>query len=314
MVSATFGEKIDTDTIVLDKTSKEAISELYPEALANNPGFLEEIGHGDTRTYTEDELRRKLQVAQVFVKMANLVILSRGMNVLAEDFRFYSPGTAKLDRDRYLRLTKTIDVAFSTFNVRPTDFTAYKDGVVSFKRTYRTVHNGYLNVGDKTYPPTFVKVVSDVDLCTLSFDDAGLVRAYTFGLMVQLVEAVEDLDAVAEVEAINKRVANQEAKMATLEGQESSIAYSKCKADIYTMGLDREALEEKINSAPNTGGLGGFRGLFAAISAEFPEDLTSLEGTDAYGDIEGRRLAGFSFPSEVREYDAFDMDNFTEMK
>lgn len=46
------------------------------------------------------------------------------------------------------------------------------------------------------------------------------------------------------------------------EGQESSIAYSKCKADIYNMGLDREALEEKINSAPNTGGFGGLRGLF----------------------------------------------------
>lgn len=62
-------------------------------------------------------------MAQVFVKMANLVILSRGMNVLAEDFKFYSPGTRKFDRERYLRLTKTIDVAFSTFNVRPTDFT-----------------------------------------------------------------------------------------------------------------------------------------------------------------------------------------------
>lgn len=40
MVSATFGEKIDTDTIVLDKTSTEAIAELYPEALVNNPGYL----------------------------------------------------------------------------------------------------------------------------------------------------------------------------------------------------------------------------------------------------------------------------------
>lgn len=46
------------------------------------------------------------------------------------------------------------------------------------------------------------------------------------------------------------------------EGQESSIAYSKCKADIETMGLDMEALLEKVNSAPNTEGLGGIPGLF----------------------------------------------------
>ena len=42
MVSATFGEKINTDRIVVDKTAKEALQEEYPEALANNPGFLGE--------------------------------------------------------------------------------------------------------------------------------------------------------------------------------------------------------------------------------------------------------------------------------
>lgn len=40
MVSATFGEKINTDRIVMDKTAAEAIAEQYPEALAKNPGFL----------------------------------------------------------------------------------------------------------------------------------------------------------------------------------------------------------------------------------------------------------------------------------
>lgn len=42
MVSATFGEKINTDKIVLDKTAREAITELYPEACAKNPQFLGE--------------------------------------------------------------------------------------------------------------------------------------------------------------------------------------------------------------------------------------------------------------------------------
>lgn len=63
------------------------------------------------------------QVAQVFVKMANLVILSRGKDVLAEDFKFYSPGVKRIDRDAWLRVVKTLDVAFSSFTVFPTDFT-----------------------------------------------------------------------------------------------------------------------------------------------------------------------------------------------
>lgn len=42
MVSTTFGEKINTDKVVLDKTAAEAIAEEYPEALAKNPGFLGE--------------------------------------------------------------------------------------------------------------------------------------------------------------------------------------------------------------------------------------------------------------------------------
>eukprot|EP00904_Undaria_pinnatifida_P013928 jgi/Undpi1/9666/HiC_scaffold_27.g12122.m1 len=433
MVSATFGEKINTDRIVVDKTAKEVLQEEYSEALSANPGFLEEVGHGETRAFTEEELRKRLEVAHVFVKMANLVILSRGMNILSEDFKFYSPGTGRLDRERYLKLIKTMDVAFSTFRVYPSDFVAYKDGTVSYRRTFRAVHDGYLIVGDKTYPPTNTKVVSDVDLCTISFDDTGVIRSHTYGLMVELVYAIEDpvggsgggdgrrrggggavggggkdegsgdrtggasrcggngkgngcgsggdgggvcgvcggggradfddggggiesgvvvggggdadagtvvvvdyrdgvgilanpapapderialirWEAVAEIAAIEKRIINQQAKMESLEGQESSIAYSKCKSDIDTMSMDKDALWEKVNSAPNTKGLGGFPGLFAAVGAEFPKDLTNLEGTEAYGDIEGMRLASFSFPAEVKEYEAFDFDAFKEMK
>lgn len=42
------------------------------------------------------------QVAHVFVSLANLVLLSRGKNILSEDFKYYSPGTGKLDRDRFV--------------------------------------------------------------------------------------------------------------------------------------------------------------------------------------------------------------------
>lgn len=46
------------------------------------------------------------------------------------------------------------------------------------------------------------------------------------------------------------------------KGQESSIAYTKCKSDIDVMRMDMETLIEKVNSASNTEGLGGIAGLF----------------------------------------------------
>ena len=55
-------------------------------------------------------------------------------------------------------------------------------------------------------------------------------------------------------------------------GQESSIAYSKCKADIDVMHMDTETLYDKVNSAPNTEGLGGIPGLFG-------ESLSMLHST-----------------------------------
>lgn len=45
----------------------------------------------------------------------------------------------------------------------------------------------------QTYPPSQTKVISDVDLCSVSFDDTGVIRSYAYGLMVELVYAIEDL-------------------------------------------------------------------------------------------------------------------------
>lgn len=53
--------------------------------------------------YTRTRTHTHTQVAHVFVNLANLVLLSRGKNILSEDFKYYSPGTGRLDRDRFVR-------------------------------------------------------------------------------------------------------------------------------------------------------------------------------------------------------------------
>lgn len=57
-----------------------------------------------TLTNTNAHAHAHSQVAHVFVNLANLVLLSRGKNILSEDFKYYSPGTGKLDRDRFVRV------------------------------------------------------------------------------------------------------------------------------------------------------------------------------------------------------------------
>lgn len=56
--------------------------------------------YNNNNSNNDERLTQYSQVAHVFVNLANLVLLSRGKNILAEDFKYYSPGTGRLDRDR----------------------------------------------------------------------------------------------------------------------------------------------------------------------------------------------------------------------
>lgn len=40
MVSATFGEKLDTNKIVMDKTASEVLGEIYSDPIGKDPRFL----------------------------------------------------------------------------------------------------------------------------------------------------------------------------------------------------------------------------------------------------------------------------------
>ncbi|CAM9473821.1 unnamed protein product [Discosporangium mesarthrocarpum] len=314
MISATFGQKINTDKIIADKTAIESLSEEFPDALSSNPDFAAKVGHGDTKSYSEEELRNKLKVGRIFTKMANIVLLSRGLDVISPQFEYYSPSTGMLDRASYMALIKTLDVAFSSFSASPVDFKVYKDGVISYTTTTRTQHDGFLQVGDKMHPPTGVKVVSDEDLCTVSFDENGLIRSFSSGLLVRKVEFVVDQEMVAEIEELEKKIEGQKEKMIALEGQESAIAYQKCKQDVESMMLDQTSLKDKINAQPNTMNLGGLKGVFAAIGVEFPSDVSLLFGSAQYESVEGDHSSGFSYPSEVSSYGIVDSGMLEEME
>ena len=67
-----------------------------------------------TDEFTEAELTRKLLVAKTFTKMAPLILIMRGENIIADDFQYYSPCTGTLGKDEFLGLLRTTDCAFPT--------------------------------------------------------------------------------------------------------------------------------------------------------------------------------------------------------
>jgi hypothetical protein len=69
---------------------------------------------------------------------------------------------------------------------------AYKDGLVSFKSSYRATFDGPLSIGDKVVEPTGAQAITDVELCTVGFDEAGLLRSFTAGAVVAKADEYKD--------------------------------------------------------------------------------------------------------------------------
>jgi hypothetical protein len=55
--------------------------------------------------------------------MAPLILLMRGENIIARDFKYYSPCTGELDKDAFLGLLRTTDRAFPTMKTFAGSFT-----------------------------------------------------------------------------------------------------------------------------------------------------------------------------------------------
>lgn len=81
------------------------------------------------------------------------------------------------------------DVSSVTAHARRCEPGMLEVGHSSNPRRHPRAHSFAL---EQTYPPTNTKVISDVDLCTISFNPEGLVQSYTQGLMVEAIPEVVD--------------------------------------------------------------------------------------------------------------------------
>jgi hypothetical protein len=85
-------------------------------------------------TYDEAQLKRCLLVAKTFARMAPLILLMRGENIIARDFKYFSPCTGELDKDAFLGLLRTTDRAFPTMKTFAGSFTV-SNKLVLYNRT-----------------------------------------------------------------------------------------------------------------------------------------------------------------------------------
>lgn len=71
--------------------------------------------------------------------MAPLILLMRGENIIARDFKYYSPCTGELDKDAFLGLLRTTDRAFPTMKTFAGSFTVSQQLVLHCTIRYMLV-------------------------------------------------------------------------------------------------------------------------------------------------------------------------------
>ncbi|KAG5191148.1 hypothetical protein JKP88DRAFT_11261 [Tribonema minus] len=287
-----------------DRISHQSFSDALQESEALRkaqlpPAYTATATHGSApASLDEESLKRRLMVAKTFARMAPLILLMRGENIIADDFMYFSPCTGTLNKEEFLGLLRTTDRAFPSMASFPQSFTVYKDGLVSYRTAYRTSFDGPLTIGDKELAPNGVTAISDVELCTVSFDEAGLMRSYACGVVVDKADEYKDPAVMDRIEALQTKVAGNKIKVESLAGQEHTIAYQKSMEEINHLETELTFLLEQVDVEANTGGLGGIAGLFFAVGLEWP-DVHSLLGKAPHKRVGGTMQGGISVPSEV---------------
>lgn len=96
--------------------------------------------------------------ARAMTSMAPRALLSRGIDILTEDFVYYSTSTGTLNREEYLGLLALLDPAFPDLRMQCKDFEVSTDGGVVFTSQLTGTFMNDITIGGKTIEATRSRV------------------------------------------------------------------------------------------------------------------------------------------------------------
>ena len=233
---------------------------------------------------------KNLVRARSFATMAPRIILSRGVDVIADEFTYYSSSTGPLDRDEYMGLVAIMERAMPDLRMCPSGYEVAGDGAVLFLSQAEGTFTGELVLGSTTMDGSGHKYQGKRELNVVTFNSEGRLQSYSAGLPVgeDAEEEVDEAGAAGvanEMVELQKRIDSQLVKLATIP--EGNTAHEKILKDIEAaqLRLVNYVKDGEVARKVPGDGMGGL--LYAMgqeVNAVVPENLVNAlayEGVDA---------------------------------
>lgn len=263
---------------------------------------------------------RNLVRAEAFAALAPRVLLSRGLDTIADDFTYFSASTGVLNRQEYLGLVSLLERAMPNLSMKASNFALTPHGAVVFESISSGSFTGDLVLGEHTrsgngnkvgtcyfllffsfspfqarhlietflFSYLYLQFKGDRELNIATFTEDGLLQSLSTGLVLAsshdgTTSAEDDADdggMAAELLELQRRVESQEQKLTTTPA--GSAAYNKISADIETTKVKLANFQQQSEAVRSSGGLGGLGGILFALGMEtpVPSDIASALAFD----------------------------------
>jgi len=219
---------------------------------------------------------RALIRAKAFAAMAPRVLITRGWDVLSDDFVYYSSATGMLDRAEYLGLVCIMERALPDLRQAASKFEVTNDGAVMYVSEAVGTFTGQLILGEAMQEGSGLKYQGLGEACVVAFNDDGQLQSLSAGLVVE-EESDGKAEGVAEAAQVElmKRLASHVQKLEMTPTGKS--AREKIQQDIDSTQAKIDAFE-KAGETVKVGSGAGLGGLLQALGVEVPraEDLSDV--------------------------------------
>ena len=239
------------------------------------PGFLSAIRPNSKSTDTGRALIR----AKAFANMAPRIIVSRGWNVLSEDFVYYSSATGPLDRAEYLGLVAIMERALPDLRQDSSRFEVGADGTVLYVSQAVGTFTGQLQIGHDIHEGSGLKYQGLKEVCVVAFNEDGQLQSLSAGLVVEEgSDEDEELVAAEALSGLLKRLESHKQKLEMTPTGKS--AREKIQQDIDNTQAKIEAFEKDSETVKvaHEAGLGGLLGALGVCVPEAGDLSSALAG------------------------------------